>query len=63
MKKSSVVKKEKRTIKHLKINTLKDKSQDFKSVAHSKDRAFYLVKILGQGAFANVYLVQSRQSG
>lgn len=63
MKKSSVVKKDKRPSKHLKISALNDKSHDAKSVAYSKERAFYLVKILGQGAFANVYLVQSRQSG
>lgn len=62
-KKLSVVKKDKRFNQNLKINCAKEKSQEYKPQIYSKERGFYLVKILGQGSFANVYLVQSRQSG
>jgi hypothetical protein len=29
----------------------------------NKERAFQMIKILGQGAFANVYLVQTKETG
>ena len=29
----------------------------------NKERAFKMVKILGQGAFANVYLVETKETG
>lgn len=28
-----------------------------------KERAFRMVKILGQGAFANVYMVETKETG
>jgi hypothetical protein len=62
-KKFSVIGKDKGFNRNGKINCVKEKSHDYKPQIYSKDRAFYLVKILGQGSFANVYLVKSKQSG
>ena len=63
VKKSSVALKDKRNNSRLNKEQNKQIKANIKPPLYNKERAFYLIKIIGQGAFANVYLAQSRQSG
>ena len=51
------------SIKGQSIMQSKIKKNNYRSKRGAKERAFRMIKIIGQGAFANVYLVESKNIG